>query len=283
MLHSDRTPEADNRMGMRPRPTGLAAHSLPMPEARPNRVLPPGVNSDTGRLVDDLNELAKADSGQPNHRLIARLKEVLQQPDESRRKLQFHLLVELMRAEDAPLVVETFAALRQKGLVYSEEEHNFFAQRWGELDPQAALRHYASGPEVENDKLMLERVFSGWARQDPAQASHWAQQQPEPLRSEAVFGTSLGWARHDPAGATAFVLALPDGPARDKAGETIFWQVLYNKGMEAAAAWYDQLPPDHAQSIQKRVWPGIAARQSTRDDAGARAWLEQHPPDAEQK
>ena len=266
-------------MGGRPRSTGPAAHSIPTPDAGARGVLPTSMNPDTRRLVGDLDALAKAENGQPNRRLIARFKEVLQQPDESRRKLQFHLLVELMRSEDAPLVVEAFAELRQKGLVYSEEEHNFFAQRWGELDPQAALRHYAGGPEVENNNLMLERVFSGWAKHDPAQASHWALQQSEPLQSEAVFGTSLGWARHDPAGATAFVLALPDGPARAKAGETIFWQVLYNKGMDAAAVWYDQLPKDHAKSIRAKVLPGIAARQSTRDDAGARAWLEKHPPD----
>jgi hypothetical protein len=92
----------------------------------------------TRLLLETYAEFANADSGSPNHRLVDKLSELLQTSDESRRTLHFSLLIEAMRAEDGPAIAQMFGDLKGQGLAF-DPESNFFAQRWGEVDPDAAL------------------------------------------------------------------------------------------------------------------------------------------------
>ncbi|MGI8605309.1 MAG: hypothetical protein ACR2OZ_20235 [Verrucomicrobiales bacterium] len=247
------------------------------PPSRGHEALVTGAFSGrTREVLTELPELIRGvPEGEPNLKLVSKMREVLPVSDESRRTLSFSLLLEAMRREDAPLVAQLFAELKGRGLEFHPEA-NFFAQRWGELDPEAALQYVVEEGSFERGGVLVDRIMRGWAMHDPKQAVDWVREQPEsPRKDEAVAGLAAGWARHDPVEATAFVNSLTMSPGRVRAAEVVFWQILYGQGLEAASAWYDDLPKDpEFTPVRERVFQHFQQRQLQRGTPEADAWVD---------
>ena len=229
------------------------------------------------QLLEEFSELSSADPLGINTRLVATLRQVLGDNDESRRTLHFNLMLEVMQVQDAPAIAEMFEGLKRQGLEF-DPEANFFAQRWGELDPKKALAHIVDGGSYGRGGILLDRVLSGWASKSPADATQWVMEQPDsPLKDTAIIGTATGLARNNPDVATQFLMGLPEGDTKNQAAQTIFWQVLYKNGMLDASGWYDSIPPDQI-SIRQEIFRHISARQLLTGSPEAEEWVRQRQP-----
>jgi|GEM_PF-2509331 len=230
------------------------------------------IKASTRRLLTELPGLLPENTTAPNEKLITKMAEFLKASDESRRTLHFSLLLEMMRPNDAPKVAAMFEALKREGLEFHPEA-NFFAQRWREVDSDAALSYVADQDQWERNAILLDRVMSGWASQSGPEAIEWVNDQADsPLKDKAIEGLATGMGRTDPDGATRFMLELQEGPARSAAANTIFWQIMYQSGLDAATHWYDSLSPTERE-IRKMVLPAFEARQRLRQNEAATQWV----------
>ena len=113
---------------------------------------------------------------------------------------------------------------------------------WAVGDP-AGARDFIAGPHGGMASAnMIRLVASIQGRANPEATMEWASGLPAGRRESARNAALQGWTEARPEGATAFARALPAGPERTRAVETVS-QSLAFQSAEQAAKWVRDLPP----------------------------------------
>jgi hypothetical protein len=143
-------------------------------------------------------------------------------------------------------------------------------------------RHWNSSSEreaYEHDATLLRQVVTGWASKSPEEATIWVLEQTDgELKDAALDGAARGWARKSPEGATDFLMQLDDNPLRNQLAQTMFWQILYGRGIGVAESWYDAIPHS-AENVRNSVFPHLVERQLLRNDPAALEWVKERSPE----
>ena len=145
-------------------------------------------------------------------------------------------------------------------------------RRWGQFEPERALRYAQGLPYSEGAQLpSVASVVSGWYQADPEGALEWFHRQPEgPVRfvAEQALLRSLG--REDPRLALDLLLAGPDGnPQRGSLFAEVFRELAARNPTEAFSL-LERVPTE----IRRRsARLGMVQGWLKRDEAAALAWV----------
>jgi hypothetical protein len=108
-------------------------------------------------------------------------------------------------------------------------------------DP-AATRDFIAGPHGDMaTPNMIRLVASIQGRANPEATMEWASGLPADRRESARSAALEGWLEARPESATAYARALPAGPERTRAIETVS-RTLASQSAEQAAKWFRDLP-----------------------------------------
>ena len=150
---------------------------------------------------------------------------------------------------------EREAAFAWLAAVPDEEARHTALQRvgwnWAIGEPAAARDFLAGSHGDMAPASMIRMVVSIQAQANPEETMQWAGGLPADRREAARNAALEGWLESRPEGATAFTRALPAGPERTRAIETVSETLAYQSA-ELAAKWYANL------SVAEKV----AARES---------------------
>lgn len=158
------------------------------------------------------------------------------------------------------------------------------AGTWARQDPAAAVTWASALEETSNRAVGLTSALGEMARQDPAAAALAA---TPFLQADATGGTSAAaipnlaivladiWGTTNPAAASAWVHALPPGPAQQEAAGTLA-TVWGASDIAAAVAWSGTLSDP---SLQSAVVTHLGTTWGAIEPDRALAWLDSLPPE----
>lgn len=157
------------------------------------------------------------------------------------------------------------------------------AGTWARQDPAAAVKWASTLEEASNRGVGLTSALGEMARQDPAAAATAAAPflQPDTTTGTAAaavpdLATVLAdiWGTTDPSGASAWVQALPPGPAQQEAAGTLA-TVWGASDIAAAVAWSSTLTDP---TLQGAVVSHLGTTWGAIEPDRALAWLDSLPP-----
>lgn len=149
------------------------------------------------------------------------------------------------------------------------------ASRWGQADPDAAIAWANSLPDTNSQERALTKILLGWSKQHREEAVNFAADMPAGNLQNAavkqVVGDRAFW---DSPGAAKWLAQNPQF-ADQTLGGLIFW------GQGACPAAIADLL-DQQYSLRHTNWlqehgEQVASIWLSRDNAAARAWIEQAP------
>jgi hypothetical protein len=216
--------------------------------------------------------LAAAKPGVRNERYLQAARDVLLDNNWERRTLNFALLMEHLRPEDALAMHEVMLALHREGRPL--EEYRNFAVRWGEVDGKGAMEYYKTDP---NSKIMawdVQQIMKGWGQTAPLEALQWLGKNHDLAKDPApANGVLLGWSLREPEAATAWLFANATSQSMAARGVSdIMLAQLYGKGVQGAGEWLASLPDnEEANAASSAGWMAIQRRfdRLSIEDAGA--------------
>ncbi len=228
------------------------------------------------QLLTSLSEIsASARPGEPNQKLLGACKAALSQPDNQRRLRDIHLLMELMRPEDAAALHQQFLEIHHNGQGYGRE-YDTFATRWGQIDAPGALDYLLSEKPFRLPIQDFQAIARGWGKTDPQAAVDWMKQHPDLSQSmEGRYALLDGWFLTDPTSATRWMLSEEMSP-RELASciKGGVWHHLFTTDVVDAAKWLSELPDDGEMASAKRVgWYSIQGQLTQLSyDQASTAW-----------
>jgi hypothetical protein len=193
----------------------------------------------------------------------------------ARRKRAFFAFLDSMTAAQAPGVERLIFELNRQGIDLNEEWYAFI-ERWGEVDPAAALALMKTKRDAGEFEGMIQsseaRIFAGWSSVDPGAASQWLDSGPDGETKEALWATLIdGLAGKDLAAATALAVerTTPESRGHKGAMERLAEQAVRQGGVEGMHAWFASLPEASRRDASSHVhWRNMQASM----EIGA-AWL----------
>jgi hypothetical protein len=153
-------------------------------------------------------------------------------------------LIDLMRKEDFPEAMNYMRQMKMWRRVSGTVAVAFW-QRFGELDPNAALANAIQNQDLDypSRKYLEKNLFHGMARKDPEAAASAFIAHPElGNRAVAVEGLAEGWAETDPKAAMGWAQSLPEDLQKSGIYAAV-WGVSNDLDISKANELVRNLPP----------------------------------------
>lgn len=134
--------------------------------------------------------------------LASALQALASETDRDRRLFAMRDLVNSIAIKDMPSALAQANTIKRPELPLNVLKVLF--SRWGEAEPQTAVKYVQALPRSQEQKLGVQGVLDGWVRQDAATAAAWVQTLPAgDLRNQSWSPVISALARQDPASALA--------------------------------------------------------------------------------
>lgn len=176
---------------------------------------------------------------------IAEFAEVLATSNASERHGRFGALLSTLTAAEAKALRRVFHNFGANGNSFYVEWYDFW-ERWGQIDPTAALTDAAKGDSRETWVRDCARdTLRGWASQDPATAAEWLNShRDDPLYEAAFTGYIAGVGDRDLTKATQIAInsLSPGDPLLNASMERLAEIAVARGQLTGLIGWFDQLP-----------------------------------------
>ncbi len=241
-----------------------------------------------------------------SERVAGQARETLAIVDPLERLLRWSALLAQSEADSLSELREAVATAPIEG---GSPEIVAFAVWWAEFDPQAAVEWTEAEWRAQSSQV-VSAAFRVWGHRAPEAAFTRASTIPQFYHEAAVDAVIVGWHESGKPGLIEHVQSLPDGPFRQRVGESLARRIVLARGTEGAMQWVSSLPESAfrgemtmriASASTERGDPAviaawalpqvttgdarasglprrIATRWILRDPEAAFAWLESLPP-----
>jgi len=229
------------------------------PALRPGREPASGADSARHRTS------ARGPGHAPDGDALARLGQLLVEPDCNARIRHFLDYAARLSSDDFPLIAAELADGPMRDLRRSE--YAILISEWAARDPFAASEYYKENAKSDWER---EAVLSEWAARDPQAAFDWAASTPEAGKvNNWISGAMKGIAASDPDLAARLLDAMDPSPTRDHSMRNSAVSIAA-LGTDRAAAWLSSISDDALR--QSAAWM-IAAPLARSDPADAGNWV----------
>ncbi len=184
--------------------------------------------------------------GLHNPRFLATATAALNYSQFERRQLNFRLVLDRMRPEDALILHWRFVELERAGRPFAHE-YAAFATRWGQLDGEGAMAFCATLDPAFLKNRDLENFIRGWGMTRPEAALAWIKSHPDQMAGRTPYPPLLqGWLDSDPQAATAWLTSqkILNPGQLSNCLSSAFLNELYASGLGGTTAWLASLPDD---------------------------------------
>lgn len=214
--------------------------------------------------------------GEPNPQFAKVAKAALADSNFQRRLLNFRLLMDHLRPEDALQMYEIFGEAERSGRPFSEE-YATFTNRWGQIDGGGAMAYWVAREPFDMKEGDLRSVITGWASADPGAAMDWVQGHKDILKGiDAYAPVVAGWINNDQAAATHWLSqqsGTPPGQINNCLSDMML-NMLYSDGLLRASQWLADLPDTGSLAAAAQAgWNGNQYRLYNLDpERASEAW-----------
>lgn len=209
------------------------------------------------RMIEQMGKESRP--GEPNPQFAKVAETALADSNFQRRLLNFRLLMDHLRPEDAQQMLQLFGEAERSGRPFSEE-YATFTNRWGQIDGCGAMAYWVEREPFDMKEGDLRSVITGWASADPAAAMAWVQGHNDILKGiDAYAPVVAGWINNDQAAATHWLSqqsATPPGQINNCLSDMML-NMLYSDGLLRASQWLADLPDTGSLADAARAgWNG---------------------------
>lgn len=187
---------------------------------------------------------------------IAEFAEILAISNTSERHGRFGMLLSTLTPAEAQALRRVFHNFGANGNSFHVEWYDFW-QRWGQIDPGAALADAAKGDPQESWVRDCARdAFRGWASENSTAAADWLNSHREdPLYEAAFTGYIAGVGDRDLTKATEIAISSlsPGDPLLNAALERLAEIAVSRGQLSGLVGWFDQLPSDTGEASARRL------------------------------
>jgi hypothetical protein len=227
------------------RGTGPAATKSRQRTPRAERTAMDLSDPQSTRLLRMIEELERGSrSGEPNPQFAKVAQTALEDANFQRRLLNFRLLMDHLRPEDALTMHGLFVDAERAGRPFAEE-YATFSNRWGQIDGEGAMSYWAAREPFDMKGNDLGGVMNGWANTDPEAALAWIAGHKDLMQGMNPYAPALaGWFNKDQAAATQWLSQQSDAdPGQvNVCVRDLMINMLYSDGIQSASKWLADLP-----------------------------------------
>ena len=181
-------------------------------------------------------------------------------------------LLATLDAQTAPGVAELFFGEgAEKGF---ESEARLFVRAWAQLDGERAVAFLEEKGKTKSANGAILAALGGWASNDPEAARLWAENAPDNVREDLLFGVIDGWALTDFNAAADYAETRPRSGARTRFIQLLLKRSMANGDIGGAQNWFAGISnDDHNRIYKRRAFEGIVSTMLYRDPAAAAQWI----------